>query len=42
MTMATMTDPADLALQRLIFDRNGSEVVETMNKTVFFNAISMV
>ena len=34
--------PSELATKRLIYDRNITEVSETMNKTVFFNAISMV
>ena len=35
-------DPSEFAIKRLIYDRNTTEVSETMNKTVFFNAISMV
>ena len=42
MAIVPVTDPADFAIQQLIFDRNSSKMVETMNKTVFFNAISLV
>ena len=42
MTIVPVIDPADFAVQQLIFDRNSSKIAETMNKTVFFNAIRMV
>ena len=42
MTVAELTDPMYLATEKLIFDTDLTEEVEIMNKTLFFNAISMV
>ena len=46
MVIIPLIGPSELATKRLIYkkahDRNITEVSETMNKTVFFNAISMV